>query len=151
MGVRGGRAQRGRCPRIPLSAKKKGAPKMELLFFVRRTGPSHPTDGGSYLDPNWVKLLVVEHFMRKKLHNSKKCITFAPLCTWCGHYILKVFSLSFKKMWKFSRTKDERMTLITCMLMAENTLFINVSYPHNIQVWGLASFILVRVIPQPSC
>ena len=82
---------------------------------------------------------------------SKKCITFAPLCTWCGLYILKVFSLSYKKMWKFSRTRDERMTLITCMLMAENTLFINVSHPHIIQVWGLASFIIVRVIPQPSC
>ena len=89
--------------------------------------------------------------MQKYLRISKKCITFASLCTWCGHYILKVFSLSYKKMWKFSRTRDERMTLITCMLMAENTLFINVSHPHIIQVWGLASFIIVRVIPQPSC
>ena len=37
-------------------------------------------------------------------------------------YILKVFSQSYKKMWKFSRTKDERMTLTTCLYMAENAL-----------------------------
>ena len=60
--------------------------------------------------------------MQKYLRISKKCITFALLCTWCGHYILKVFSLSYKKMWKFSRTKDERMTLTICLFMAENAL-----------------------------
>ena len=87
----------------------------------------------------------------KHLRISKKCITFATLCTWCGHYILKVFSLSYKKMWKFSRTMDKRMTLTACLYMAGDALFINVSHPHNIQVWGLASFIFVRVIPQPSC
>lgn len=37
-------------------------------------------------------------------------------------YILKVFSQSCKKMWKFSRTKDERMTLTICLFMAENAL-----------------------------
>ena len=47
---------------------------------------------------------------------------FASLCTWCRHYILKVFSLSYKKLWKFSRTKDERITLTTCLFMAGNTL-----------------------------
>ena len=73
------------------------------------------------------------------------------LCTWCGHYILKVFSLSYKKMWKFSRTKDERMTLTPCLFMAGNTLIYSVFYPHIIQVWGLVSFIFVRVFPQPSC
>ena len=83
--------------------------------------------------------------------NSKKYRNFASLCTWCGLYILKVFSLSYKKMWKFSRTKDERMTLTTCLLVVENTLIINVFYRHVIQVWGLASFIFVRVFPQPSC
>ena len=85
------------------------------------------------------------------LYILKKSCTFASLCTWCGHYILKVFSLSYKKMWKFSRTKDERMTLTTCLFMAGNTLVIGVFYPHIIQVWGLASFIFVRVFPQPSC
>ena len=82
---------------------------------------------------------------------SKKCAIFAMLCIWCGHYILKVFSLSNKKMWKFSRTKDERMTLITCLYMAENVLIFSAFYPHIIQVWGLVSFIFVRVFPQPSC
>ena len=54
--------------------------------------------------------------------SSKIMATFASLCTWCGLYILEVFSLSYKKMWKFSRTKDERMTLTICLLMAGNTL-----------------------------
>ena len=33
-------------------------------------------------------------------------------------HIESVFSLSYKKMWKFSRTKDERMTLTPCLFMA---------------------------------
>ena len=66
-------------------------------------------------------------------------------------YILKVFSQSYKKMWKFSRTKDERITLTPCLFMARNALIVSVFYPHIIQVWGLASFIFVRVFPQPSC
>ena len=53
---------------------------------------------------------------------SKKCVIFVVLCTWCGHYILKVFSLSYKKMWKFSRTRDERITLTICLFMAGNAL-----------------------------
>ena len=73
------------------------------------------------------------------------------LCTWCGLYILKVFSLSYKKMWKFSRTKDERMTLTPCLFMARDALIVSVFYPHIIRVWGLVSFIFVRVFPQPSC
>ena len=64
-----------------------------------------------------LKILVAIFFV-----NSKKYRNFALLCTWCGLYILKVFSLSYKKMWKFSRTKDERMTLTTCLFMAKNTL-----------------------------
>ena len=44
--IRGGRAQRGRCPRLPLSAKKKGVPKMELLFFVRRDRAFSPHGRG---------------------------------------------------------------------------------------------------------
>lgn len=35
------------------------------------------------------------------------------------------------------------MTLTACLYMAGDALFINVSHPHNIQVWGLASFIFV--------
>ena len=49
----------------------------------------------------------------KHLRISKKCITFTPLCTWCGHYILKVFSLSYKKMWKFSNVRGRRIALIS--------------------------------------
>ena len=82
---------------------------------------------------------------------QKKCAIFVMLCIWCGHYILKVFSLSYKKMWKFSRTKDERMTLTTCLFMAESTLIFSIFHPHIIQVWGLVSFIFVRGFPQPSC
>jgi hypothetical protein len=54
-------------------------------------------------------------------------------------------------MWKFSRTKDERMTLTPCLFMAGNTLIYSVFNPHIIQMWGLVSFIFVRVFPQPSC
>ena len=52
-------------PSNPSLREKERSSKNGAPFFVRRTGPSHPTDGGSYLDPNWVKLLVVEHFTRK--------------------------------------------------------------------------------------
>ena len=37
------------------------------------------------------------------------------------------------------------------MFMARNALIFRVFYPHIIQVWGLVSFIFVRVFPQPSC
>ena len=37
------------------------------------------------------------------------------------------------------------MTLTTCLFLAGNTLTVNVFYPHIIQVWRLASFIVVRV------
>ena len=66
-------------------------------------------------------------------------------------HIESVFSLSYKKMWKFSRTKDERMTLTPCLFMARNTLVFSVFCSHIIRVWGLVSFIFVRVFPQPSC
>ena len=54
-------------------------------------------------------------------------------------------------MWKFSRTKDERITLTPCLFMVGNALIYSAFYPHIIQVWGLVSFIFVRVFPQPSC
>lgn len=63
---------------------------------------------------------------------QKKYAIFVVLCIWCGHYILKVFSLSYKKMWKFSRTKDERMTLTTCLFIAGNTLiFQHIPSPYH--------------------
>ena len=43
------------------------------------------------------------------------------------------------------------MTLTPCLFMARNTLVFSVFYPHIIRVWGLVSFIFVRVFPQPSC
>ena len=54
-------------------------------------------------------------------------------------------------MWKFSRTKDERITLTPGLFMVGTALVFSVFYPHIIQVWGLVSFIFVRVFPQPSC
>ena len=43
------------------------------------------------------------------------------------------------------------MTLTPCLFMAWDALIVSVFYPHIIQVWGLESFIFVRVFPQPSC
>ena len=77
---------------------------------------------------NTIKLslyTVTENFGDCFFVNSKKYRTFASLCTWCGLYTLKVFSLSYKKMWKFSRTKDKRNTLTTCLFIAGNTLISN--------------------------
>ena len=50
-------------------------------------------------------------------------------------------------MWKFSELKEKRMTLISCIVMCDYAPFC--AYPHTIQVWGIVSFVLVRVIPQP--
>ena len=43
------------------------------------------------------------------------------------------------------------MTLTPCLFMARNTLVFSVFCSHIIRVWGLVSFIFVRVFPQPSC
>ena len=79
------------------------------------------TNAKSFRENEWFCVIIVLH-MQPPLWwlffvFSKKCAIFVMLCTWCGHYILKVFSLSYKKMWKFSRTKDERITLTTCLFM----------------------------------
>ena len=62
-------------------------------------------------------------------------------------HILKVFShCPYVKMWKFSEVKDGRTALIPCIYA------IGVPTPIYcyIQVWGIASFIVVKVLSEPS-
>lgn len=64
-------------------------------------------------------------------------------------YILEVFSLSLcMKMWKFSIARGQRIALIPCIRIGVVTR--SVSLPYAIRVWGIASFILAQVFPQPS-
>lgn len=83
--------------------------------------------------------------------------TIIECCSFCGNYfyicgverlyahrlhILKVFShCPYVKMWKFSEVKDGRTALIPCIYA------IGVPTPivYHTQVWGIVSFILLRV------
>ena len=62
---------------------------------------------------------------------------------------LKVFSLLslLENVEVFKYKKTTNSTHVLCSRVAMH-LFVHI--PHTIQVWGLASFILVRVFPQPS-
>ena len=49
-------------------------------------------------------------------------------------------------MWKFSKQQDGEQHSSLYSYVAVRILR---TYPHTIQVWGIASFIVVKVFPQP--
>ena len=62
--------------------------------------------------------------------------------------ILKVFSQSLLENVEVFKREDKRIALISCICMG--VLVHSVPMPHALQVWGIVSFILSKVFPQPS-
>ena len=68
-----------------------------------------------------------------------------------GFTYRKCFRCPTRKCGSFQeRRMNEWHSLLVCIWQG-TYWFFNVFYPHIIRVWGLASFIFVRVFPQPSC
>ena len=65
-----------------------------------------------------------------------------------GQDMLKVFShCPNLKMWKFSITTGQTNSTHSCLYNGMGFLY---PYPISIRVWGIASFTVVKVFPQPS-
>ena len=74
---------------------------------------------------------------------------FIPLCSYCKIAdIRKCFSRVLnRECGSFQNERIDEQALISCVV-CDYALFVYI--PHTIQVWGIASFIFIRVIPQPS-
>ena len=67
-----------------------------------------------------------------------------------GQDMLKVFShCPMWKMWKFSITTGQTNSTHSCLDYAVRDS-CTLRYLISIRVWGIASFTVVKVLPQPS-
>lgn len=94
---------------------------------------------------------VWHNFVEYKRYDLLSVVRFAEIIFYiCGverlfaHrlHILKVFShCPYVKMWKFSEVKDGRTALIPCIYATG----VPTPIVYHTQVWGIVSFILLRV------